>query len=136
MTTEYTTSADYYLIESALKSLWQPFNELIDEMNAFVPRSLSDFDEERRKLFERYKKNNPTSSDKSLTELVEKQIVANASAHDQYINKFSNRFMNQYVMVTFISHALCEAIINAILATGFFEHGFAEEFTKIEKKAS
>ena len=45
-------SADYLHIDVALKSLWQPFNELVAEMDSFVPRPLSDYEDERRKMFE------------------------------------------------------------------------------------
>jgi hypothetical protein len=41
--------------------------------------------------------------------------------------------MSQYITVAFMSHALCEAAINAILAIGLVKHGSEELFTVIEK---
>ena len=123
---DYQASADYLHIDDALKSLWQPFNELVAEMDSFVPRPLSDYEENFRKC-------NPTSSDESLARIVNDQITLAASDRVQFVDQFSKRFMTQYVTVAFLSHALCEAAINAILAIGLVEHGSEELFTVIEK---
>lgn len=133
MTENYTTTADYVHIDAALKSFWQPFNDLLNEIDSFVPRPLSDFDGEKQKMFESYRKLNPTSSDDSLSRFIDNQIAAAAADDMQFYSRFSERFMTMYVTVAFLSLALCEAEINAILAMGLFEHGSAELFTIIEK---
>jgi len=126
-------SAEYFYLDVALKSLWQPFNELVAEMDLFVPRPLSDYEDERRKMFEQYRKLNPAPSDESLAKRVDDQITFAASDRVQFVDQFSDRFMTQYVTVALLSHALCEAAINAIMAFGLVEHGSKELFTVIEK---
>jgi hypothetical protein len=132
-TMNYQAYTDYYYIDVALKSLWQPFTDLAVEMESFAPRPLSDYDGERQKLFEHYQRLDPTASVESLTNIVDRTIETKASDRAQYSDKFSNRFMTQYIMIIFQSHALCEAAINAILAIGLVEHGCQELFTLIEK---
>ncbi len=133
MSESITSTADYIYIEAALKSQWHPFIELMIEINSFTPRPLSDFDEQRKSLFAHLQKLNPTSSDKSLTDLVDTQISAVANERMQFQNRFSERFMNIYVTVAFLSHALCEAEINTILAFGLYKHGAPELFSVIGK---
>lgn len=129
----FQTSADYLHIDVALKSLWQPFNELVVEMDSFVPRPLSDYEDNRQRKFEDLRRLNPTGSDEPLRELVDAQITVLASERFQFSDRFSNHFMTQYVMVALLSHALCEAAINAILAVGLVKHGSQELFSVLEK---
>jgi len=129
----YETSADYIHIDDALKALWHPFNDLVDEMDKFVPRPLSEYETQRREMFQEYKRLNPASSDESLAELVDEQITFSASEKIQFSDAFSKRFMTIYISVAFLSHALCEAGINAVLAIGLAEHGSAELFALLEK---
>ena len=63
-------SADYVHIDVALKSLWQPFNDLVAEMDSFVPRPLADYDTERRTQLDHFRRMNPNHSDESLAKLV------------------------------------------------------------------
>ncbi len=42
--------------------------------------------------------------------------------------------MTQYVLVTILSHALCEAAINAILALGLTQINSQKRFAEVEKK--
>lgn len=128
----YQSSADYMYIDVALKSLWKQFKELESEMSSFKTRPLSDYDVSRKNKFENLKKLNPTSSTESLAKLVDDEISFAASERVQFSDMFSNRFMTQYVTVAFLSHALCEAVINAILAIGLIEHGSKELFKVIE----
>lgn len=129
----YSTTADYQCLDVALKSFWASFNELKNEMDSFVPRTLSDFDEERKIWFEESRKLNPNHSDDEIVARVERRIKSAADAQWQFFGKFSDRFMTMYVTVTLLSQALCEAEINAILAIGLHEKGEANKFSKIEK---
>lgn len=133
MTEGYTTTADYEHINVALKSFWKPFNELAAGMESFVPRPLSDFDDKRRRLSENIQQLNPNMSKKEVIEYVEKQIASSESPQWQYVSLFSERFMTMYVTITLLSHALCEAEINTILATGLFENGTPELFAILQK---
>ena len=117
----------------ALKSLWPPFTEIVAEMDAFVPRPLTDYGEERHRQFENYRRLNPSKSDESLAKFVDDQIAFAASERVQFSDRFSDRFMTQYVLVALLSHALCEAAINAILAIGLVQSNSHELFTILEK---
>ena len=132
MAESYTTTADYEHLDVALKSFWNPFNELLNEMDSFVPRPLSDFDDRRKRSSEHILKLNPNMSDEQVNELVEREIKASTTTERQFSARFSERFMTMYVTVTLLSQALCEAEINAILATGLYEHGLADRFAKIQ----
>ncbi len=126
-------SADYLHIDAALKSLWHPFNNLVAEMDSFVPRPLTDYDTERRVQLDHFRRMNPAHSDESLAKFVDDQIAFAASERVQFSDRFSNQFMTQYVMVAILSHALCEAAINAILAMGLAQAGSHELFSVLEK---
>lgn len=130
----YETSAEYRYIEIALKSLWQPFTELVGEMDAFIPRPLAAYTKSREQRFEHLKSLNPSASDQSLLKLIDDQIAFEASERVQFSDRFSNRFMTTYVMVVFLSQALCEAAINAILAIGLAKRNLERLFTTLEKK--
>lgn len=129
----FRASADYMHIDVALKSLWQPFIDLVAEMDSFVPRPLADYDTERRAQFDQYRGLNPHLSDEFITKFVDEQIAFAASMKIQFSDQFSSRFMAQYVMVAVLSHALCEAAINAILAMGLAQAGSHDFFSIIEK---
>jgi hypothetical protein len=130
----YHSSADYFHIDAALKSLWQPFNELVIEMDTFAPRPQSDFDDKRKELLKHFKDLNPHQSEESLGKLVDGMISVESDERNQFSDHFTDRFMTHYIMVAFLSHALCEATINAILAIGLANNG-AEEFFKLVEKA-
>lgn len=133
MNSRYTTSAHYEHIHVALQSFWEPFNDLLDEMSAFKPRPLSDFDGERQAIFESIRGLNPTMSDDEIWSHVENQVERSNSEYWQFQSQFSKRFMTMHVTITLLSHALCEAEINVSLAVGLFEKGLVNEFAKIER---
>lgn len=126
-------SADYLYVDAALKTLWQPFQDLVVEMESFVPRPLSDYETERREQLDHFRRLNPHHSEETIAKWVDGQISFAATEGVQFSDCFSNRFMNQYVMVAFLSHALCEAAINAILAIGLVQTGAQGLFSILEK---
>lgn len=129
----FSTSADYFHLDVALKSLWPAFLDLIAEMDDFVPRPISDYAEERNRELQNMRSMNPTQSDESFANYVDKRITLAASEQVQFVERFSSRFMTQYVLVATISHALCEATINAVLALGLAHTNCQELFSVIEK---
>jgi hypothetical protein len=133
MTNEYTATAEHEHLSVALKSFWNPFNELLNEIDSFVPRPLSDFDAERKRWFENTKKLNPHMSDDEIRIDVERRIESSGGAEWQFYTKFSDRIMTMDVTITLLSQALCEAEINAILAVGLHQNGMADQFAKIER---
>jgi hypothetical protein len=109
---------DFSHIDTSLKSLWHPFNDLVSEMNAFIPRPIKDYEAEYSRLVDYYQELNPNESKESIANRVQIEIDMESSEIGQFDQLFTNRFMTQYAIVAMISHTLCEASINAILAFG------------------
>lgn len=133
MNTDYTITADFEHLAIALKSFWTPFEELTNEMDSFVARPLSDFEDTIRAKSEGIQKLNPNMPEHKAYELSKREVSSSATPGMQFWVKFSDRLMTMYVTVTLLSHALCEAEINAILTTGLYEHGFTDLFKKLQK---
>lgn len=134
MSNGYTATADYEHLDVALKSYWPAYLELKKEVDQFVPRSLSEFDEEREKTAARLMSLNPNMPSEEAHRKAADIISGNTSPEWQFFARFSSRIMTLYVTVALLSQALCEAEINAILAVGLYEAGKAEKFSKIERK--
>lgn len=131
---EYTISADYNLIESSLKSLWRQYDELEKEANSFVPKTLPELRIEiGTKLMDSFRKWMPYQSEEEVAKAVERQLLANISPEDQFSNQFRERFSTLQVMVTIISHALCESLVNTILATECYAAGKVDQFNRVEQ---
>lgn len=133
MSESVTATADYEHISVALHSFWKPFEELINEIESFVPRPLTDFDDIRIRKSENIQKLNPDMTDDAIRELVSSEMASLYSSRMQFESLFADRFMTMYVTVTLLSQALCEAVINLVLAVGLQENGLVEQFEKIEK---
>jgi hypothetical protein len=129
----FNYSADYKYIDIALKSRWEPFTSLAQEMKDFVPRSFSDYAGERAQLFDQASRANPTSSTERINEYVDGQISYRALPDAQVRARFEERFIAEYVTVAMLSHALCEAAINAILALGLAQVGSQGLFAVLER---
>jgi hypothetical protein len=113
---QYTV--EYVHIDTALKARWHQFNELVHEISAFEPDPISAFEERRVEQMNRLRKMNPSSPDHELAAIVDTQISYAANPNVQFNQRFSDRFMAEYVTIAFLSHALCEAAINTIIAVG------------------
>lgn len=129
----YTHTADYHFIDTALKARWMPFSDLVAELNAFVPKTVADFAEYRQEKLAYLQGLNPTSSQESLLEFIDVQIRAHSEPGTQFWLKFSDRIMAEYVTVAFLSHALAESAINAILAIGLARTGAEDVFALLER---
>jgi len=117
--TNYLYTYEYKYIDLSLKALWKPFLDLEAEINTFVPRPLTDYEEERRKKIKYYRDLHPSHTDEMITELADRDITFAALERVQFIDQFENRVMTQHIMVVLLSQALCEAAINTILTIGF-----------------
>ena len=53
----------------------------------------------------------------------------------QFTSQFMERFTAEQVAITIIAHALCEAIINAILAIGLSSRGQEDLFPLLERSS-
>jgi hypothetical protein len=94
---------------------------------------LSEYEDARQKQLEHLRGLNPTAPDESLIKLGDDQFIFISSERFQFLSRFSDRFMTQFVSVALLSHALCEAAINAILAIGLVKHESQELFSLLEK---
>jgi len=102
-------------------------------MATFVPRPLSAYAEYRASEIASLGQLNPEKSEALLAEFVDRQISLGFSPGMQFLKKFDDRFMTEYVTVALLSHALCEAAINAILAIGLAHVGSADLFPLLER---
>jgi len=129
----FSHTVDYAYVDAALKARWEPFCELEKEFHSFIPKTIHDFAEYRNSALARLKALNPDSSEEELLELVDGQIRANSNPEYQVFRRFSERVMAEYVTIAFLSHALTESAINAILAIGLVTSGTAELFGLLER---
>ena len=102
-------------------------------MAAFVPKPIEEYHVKRGKEVERLKRLNPEAPVEELEKLINREIDFVASDKWQFHERFDQRQMTEYVIITMLSHALCEALINAILAIGLAENGATDLFSIIEK---
>ena len=128
----FNVSAEYRYLDVALKSLWPAFVQIKEDWNTFSPRPISDYNNERNILFQYLRGIDPDRPDESIANWVDGQI--NMAATKQRSDQFSDPLMTQYVLITMLSHALCEAAINAILVWGLAQMNSQELFAGVEKK--
>jgi hypothetical protein len=129
----YSHTAHYTYIEGALQARWQSFVALEAEMAAFIPRPIADFSDERDKEIARMCELNPSAPVEEMIAFVEHQISFRASHDWQFCSRFDGRHMADYTAVVMVAHALCEALINAVLAIGLAQAKSPELFELIER---
>ncbi len=129
----FVHTAHYTYIDAALRARWDTFCTLEAEMAEFVPKPIDEYGSHREKEIERLRILNPDASVERLVASVDKQIQF-LSSHDwQFHELFDQRHMIGYVDVIMLSYALCEALINAILAIGLANAESVELFPLFEK---
>ena len=128
----YSHSADYRYLETALQSRWASFAALAEEVASFRPKEIADYEDERRHELLRLQALNPSSTDEELLEVIDGQIQARAAPNIQFYLQFRDRFMTEYVTVALLSHALCEAAVNSVLALGLGGAGLPALFAVLE----
>jgi len=124
---------EYDFIDIALKARWPVVAQLMSDMDAFEPRPAADFGDERDAMLKRLMAGNPGSTEASLAEIVDGQMAHRLDPGWQFHVRFMDKFMGEYVTVCMLSHALCEAAINAILAVGMASARSHELFKLIER---
>ena len=126
-------TADYWYLELALAERERAFTILEAEMMAFKPLPLESFDSKKAEIWDELRKDNPGQNVQDLGFLVDKLIVDRYSPGMQFMNRFMESFAAEQVAITIISHALCEAIINAVLAIGLSSQGQQSLFPILER---
>ncbi len=128
----YSHSADYRYLETALQSRWAGFASLAEEIASFKPKAIAEYEEARQHELLRLQALNPSSTEEELLEIIDGQIRAQAVPDIQFYLRFRDRFMTEYVTVALLSHALCEAAINSVLAIGLAGAGLPALFNVLE----
>ena len=126
-------TAHYTYIDETLRARWSNFIALEQEMAAFVPKPMEDFSAKRDAELERLRMLNPDAPVAELAAFVDRQIGFFASSDWQFRESFDQRHMTEYVTVIMLSHALSEALINAVLAIGLAHAESVELFPLLEK---
>jgi hypothetical protein len=133
-TRSFGYSGEHEFLNRALKSKWASFSEIVAEMNSFVPRPISDYSEEYEAQLKETRKNNPQATEEQITEWVKRDMSFFSSAWYQAFKLFYGRFEAEYATIIILSHALCEAIINMILALGLANKGTTHLFPMLERR--
>lgn len=126
-------SMEYEYIDVALKARWPVVSQLLTDIAEFKPRPASDFEEERAAMIKRILASNPDSTEDSIVKIVDGQMQHRLDPAWQFHQRFMDTFMGEYVTVCMLSHALCEAAINAILAVGMASARSHDLFKLIER---
>ena len=126
-------STDYGYIDFALQAKWPSFIELEKEVLAFAPKTLPDLLAERDAELAKSKPNNPHLTDEQLLAHIDEEAKYMTHPELQAYLRYDQRIMSEYVMVAFLSHALSEAAINALLAVGLATNLTSEVFSVLER---
>ena len=102
-------------------------------MASFIPKPAEDYKVRKDKEVGRLKILNPDAPLYELEAIVNGQFDVIASEQWQFHERFDQRHMTEYVIVSMLSQALCEALINAILAIGLSSKGIPDFFSIVEK---
>lgn len=101
-------------------------------MAAFRPRGVNDFASEKASSLEGLRALNPDTTEETHLQHVSPQVRGWADPIIQFHLRFDARFMAEYVLTVLSAHALCEAVINAILAIGLGTNGAADSYWSVE----
>ena len=102
-------------------------------MKAFQPRTLESYHDFYMTEVSRIAALDPKRDYSVIEHSVRERIKFQAEPNRQFQEAFNERIMGQYVTVVMLSHALCEALINAILAVGLAKTNTAELFAVLDK---
>lgn len=131
----YSYTADYMYIDRALKARLEPLAELEAEVAAFAPQKVEDLATYRETEFVHLRTLNAEKSDVELYQYIDSQIATFASSPQLQLHiRFGDRVMAEFITIALLSHALCEASANALLAIGLSLLDRSEHFPRIERK--
>jgi hypothetical protein len=126
-------SFDFVHLDHALKRQWPQFDSLRRDMAAFEPRPVAEFEKDREELLAHFQRLNPDSDTDSLAVLANNLIEQRAREDVQFSDRFSEPLMTVHVTVALLSHSLCEALINALIAVGLVQKDAQELFPIMER---
>ncbi len=126
-------SGKYWFIEVALARHRHVFEALESRMDHFEALPLSAFQTEWNRLWDQYRPINPHQTDEELKTFVNAQIGGLYSPRSQFAKEFWDAFEIQSVIITMLSHALIEGLINAIVAFMLVKLGKPKLFAVLER---
>jgi len=129
----HSHSGQHWFLELTLSAHSQSFTQLEQRMDKFQPLSQEEIKNERQKMWDYIRSQNPEASDENLNRFVDEQIMPGRSGKMQYFAQFLEPFAVQAIAITVLSHALVEATINAILALGLHRAGKSDLLAILEQ---
>ncbi|MGJ7914803.1 hypothetical protein ACI48D_04890 [Massilia sp. LXY-6] len=124
-------TAEHRYISDVLRSLWHEYVELRNDMATFSPKPIEDYEDEYQAARSDLIARNPHQPVESMEEMARQGIQI--AYQNQFSEKFSNRMSKLFVSVLFMSHALCEALINQILILRFHDENISELYEVWER---
>jgi hypothetical protein len=128
-------TAEYRFIDVALTAHSRTFGQLEAQMDRFQALPLDAFQNERERMWTELRPINRETSDEDLARFIDEQIAAGHSAEIQFVLRFMEPFAAEAVTITVLSHALVEAIINAVMAIGLAHVGKPRLFAILERSS-
>lgn len=129
----YGHSCEFRHIDRALRSRWASFRQIEDEIRSFVPKTKEQIKSEAGNHRRRVQSDWPFMSPEMIDSMLEEHVDTMSSPTIQLRAQFSDRLSSECVIVVVLSHALCEALINAILAIGLGRSGKEGLFTLLDR---
>ena len=124
----------HWYLQIALQKHGELFAALDQEMSNFVPKKAEDFSALRDELWKTVRPINEHLTDEEFRKFVEGEVVIHLDPEIQFRQEFSERYMMATLPIIFLSHALLEATINAVLAIGLHQAGKIGDFAQLEKQ--
>ncbi|MEI2455986.1 MULTISPECIES: hypothetical protein [Lysobacter] len=122
------SSGDHWSLEFAVRARWAEYEKLRFSWENFAPEPV---DLIRARVIASYLPQ--VEQDDSLREFVEGQIRMAAEPAFQRTSALGESVLSEYVTSLLLSHSLCEAIINDVVATKLASLGSYEIFAFVER---
>jgi hypothetical protein len=126
-------SGAFFSLDKALKSRWKHFVELRETVAAYKPKTVQEYESECAQLVAELQQNDPSVSDELAATRLSVLLQRYLPPHVQRFIALSDLVMSEYVIVAFLSHALCESQINATLAVGLADKDLSDLFAIHER---
>jgi hypothetical protein len=128
---QYSTGVSW--LHGSLESHRESWEKLDAAMKSFKAKPLALFEDKRHDLYAKMRKSNLDHSDDDLWTTVNEIFESEYSYEFQFHQTFVYKARQEFIEVALISHALCESLINEILALGLHRTGRKQGFALIEK---
>ncbi|WP_396615433.1 hypothetical protein ACHZ97_14240 [Lysobacter soli] len=122
------STADHWALDFALRARWPDYVRLRDGWEKFEPETL---EQVRARVAPQLK--GMIEYSEGLDDFIEAQVRAEAEPMIQRMKAFAEPILSEYVTSLLLSQALCEAIINDVLAHELAARARYDVFTLIER---